>query len=147
MGSDTTNQARLEQLKKQVQTLIQDRRRSGRFNYGAAYLLLILTLLFNTGASIAGFLNADPAVVGILALVPGLLTLTASELKLQARSHWHYRKRGRLQDLLTSIEFQTPDQPSAEKIHGLAEQFKVINNSMELEWEENLSLESTPMRQ
>ena len=147
MSANEIGKDRLDKLKAQVVDLMKQRRASGRLNYVAAYTLVVLTLLFNAGASIAGFLDARPAVVGILALIPGLLTLAASELKLQARSHWHYRKRGRLQELLSTIEFQTPEPPSAAQVHELAELFKVINSSMELEWEQTLSLEAKPLRQ
>lgn len=132
---------RLGDLRNEIEKASADRRQSGRSNYYAAYTLLVLTIASSAAAGIASFLNQSPDLVGVLAFVPGVLTLAMSQLKLQARSNWHYQKSHLLKDLLNKIKYQTPSNPSSEHLVALASEFSRINLTMQTQWVATLGLD------
>jgi hypothetical protein len=133
---------RLGELRAEIERLSAARRRSGRLNYYAAYTLLVLTILSSAAAGIASFLNQPAEFVGVLAFIPGVLTLALSQLKLQARSSWHHQKNHLLQGLLNKIKYQTPPNPSADQLAALASEFSGINRTMAAQWTATLGLDA-----
>jgi hypothetical protein len=136
------NRERMLNLRREVEELSAAGRRWGKRNYLAAYAVVILTVVSSGAAGAAAFLDQDPGLVGVLALMPGLLTLAATQLKLQARSNWHFKKRSFLNRLLAKIKYQTRDNPSAEELASLAEEFSRIEVEMEAEWQQKLNFDA-----
>lgn len=139
-----SNEGRLTELRDEIDQGSRKRRASARSNYYAAYALVVLTIAASGIASIGSFLNWNSDLTGILALIPGLLILAATQLKFQARSHWHHKKYHRLSALVLKIRFQTPADPSDDELHALAEEYKQIHIGMEDEWQRDLSLDPRP---
>jgi|ERR1051325_11326166 hypothetical protein len=110
--------------------------RWGRGNYVAAYAVVVLSVFFSGAASVAASASNWRGIAAALALIPGLLAVAATQLKLQARSNWHYRKHSRLRSLLSRINYETPSNPSTEELVALANEYERIQAELDAQWED-----------
>jgi hypothetical protein len=113
-------------------------------NYWIAVVLMLLTVLSSVVAGIAGISKwLGSEVVGVLALVPGAVSLLVSYLKYQAKSSFHYRKLYALQTLKSRLLLQLPEQPTADQIAAIAQERDRLREKMNVEWDDKFSLSWT----
>src|ERR1700675_1815415 len=91
----------------------------------SAYLwsqgLFIAALLCSVAAAICGlFFNISGKIVGGIATLPPIIAFVATNLKLEARSSWHYKKYYVLQALHSRLVFQLPENPTADNVSSIA---------------------------
>ena len=111
-------------------------------NYAAAYVLLAVALAASGGAAVAGIVfRVPPEVVGAIALVPGVISVAATTLKLQAKAHWHYRKYDQLKQLRRRLLFELPQPPGQDEVAQIAKAWSDLETRMSKEWEENFAFD------
>ena len=106
----------------------------------SAYLwlqgLFILSLCCSALAAILGlFLGVPGKIVGGIAALPPIIAFVAVNLKLQARSNWHYRKSYALDALRSRLLYQLPANPTVDDIAAIAKARDDNNDAMEREWQ------------
>ena len=109
----------------------------------SAYLwlqgLFILALCCSVVAAICGlFFEVSGRIVGGIAALPPIIAFVAVDLKLQARSNWHYRKAYALSALRSRLLYQLPAEPTVDNIAAIAKARDDSNDAMEKEWQETM---------
>jgi hypothetical protein len=111
----------------------------------SAYLwsqfLFILALCCSVAAVVSGvFFDISPKIVGGIAALPPLIAFVAINLKLEARSSWHYRKSYAMAALRSRLRFQLPEDPTAEHISAIAQDRDNVIDQMESEWDQTITV-------
>jgi hypothetical protein len=112
----------------------------------SAYLwsqfLFILALCCSVAAVVSGvfFNNISPKIPGGIAALPPLIAFVAINLKLEARSSWHYRKSYAMAALRSRLRFQLPEDTTAEHISAIAQDRDDVIDQMELEWDQTITV-------
>lgn len=105
----------------------------------SAYLwsqgLFILALVCSVAAAVCGiFFDVSAKVVGGIAALPPLIHFCASNLKLDARFGWHYRKYYAMVALHSRLRFQLPEEPTADNVAAIAKDRDHIVEVLEDDW-------------
>jgi hypothetical protein len=113
---------------------------NARRAYLFSQLLFILALGASAGAAVGGvFFNVSSKVVGGLAALPPLIGFVAINLKLEARSSWHYRKCDAMNELHSQLMYQQPEEPTVENIASVAKRRDEVLKTMRKEWEDKIT--------
>lgn len=123
-------------------------RRLGRRNYAAAFLAMLVIVGSTAAAAISGLLfDASGRIVGALALLPGLVALAASSLKLQTRSIYHYRCVRGYQALRSKLDFVLPEEPSRAELAELDREIHRFTVAMDDEFDRTCGFDFTAFAQ
>lgn len=133
-------QHRIDALRTEIEDTIALYGRLARLNYWGAAGLMALTLASSALAALGGFLGFPSQLVGSVALLPGVIALIATTFNLQGRANWHYRKKDALYGLRRKLLFELPENPAAQDIAAVAEEWTQLNERMNVLWESDLSL-------
>jgi hypothetical protein len=128
-------------------TVWRDKERSlARSGYLWSQGLFILALLCSVGAAVAGlFFNLPGHTVGGIAALPPLIAFIATNLKLEARSDWHYRKSYLFDTLHSRLMYQLPAAPTVDNIAAIAHDRDTMVDQMEAEWKKTSAISWTEM--
>lgn len=134
--------ARKDQLRQELEETILIVQSRAKWTHRAGLWLMAIALVCSLGTGIAGLTGLlGPKALGALALLPGAAAIAATQLKLQARSNWHYRKHDALTALRSRLLYQLPVDPTADHISNIAESRDTLNRQMQAEWERAISLD------
>src|SRR6266571_364762 len=101
MATTSAVEARVSALRAQLEGAISHHKRLAEVDHWLTIVLVTTAILASAAAGLGGlFLGWSAKTTGGIASIPGLLALAGSQLKLQGKSHWHYRKRDALAALL-----------------------------------------------
>lgn len=111
----------------------------------SAYLwsqfLFILALCCSVAAAICGIVfNISPKIVGGIAALPPLIAFIAINVKLEARSSWHYRKSYALDALHSRLIYQLPENPTVDNVAAIARDRDKVITDMEREWDQTITV-------
>jgi hypothetical protein len=142
---DAEVQRRVTKLAEDLEKLRSSANRRGKRAYIASFSFMIISVVTSVAAAILGIFgnylginNIDPKIVGGLALIPGVISIFPTNLKLQGRADWHYRKKDAAQGLLNDLMYCLSVPPSAEEVRKIAKRLTALNLRMGREWETNL---------
>jgi hypothetical protein len=79
--------------------------------------------------------------VGALALLPGLLAIFATTMKLQAKANQYYRRKDALLALYNRLKFELPDPPQNTDIADISRAWGELTSRMNDEWERSLQFD------
>ena len=103
--------------------------------------LFILALLCSVAAVAIGlFLNVSAKVVSGIAALPPLIAFVAVNLKLEARSSWHYRKGYAIDELHSRLMYRLPEAPTVDNVDGIARARDQLVSEMEREWDRTITV-------
>jgi hypothetical protein len=148
MSASQEIQNRKSKLEHTLTDGISKYRTLGMVNSWVNFVLMLVILLASAVAAIGGISKAfNSTTTGILALVPGIVALFATTLKFQTKSSWHYRKKDELEGLLNRLNFQLPENPTADNIAAIGKELDVLNKEMTKEWDKDCSFDFAYYRQ
>ena len=140
-------------LVNELQAAVRKAHGNARSAYLWSQFLFMLALGCSVAAVISGlFFPISAKIVGGIAALPPLIAFIAVNLKLEARSRWHYKKSYGMDALRSRLLYQLPEEPTVDNIAAIAEARDKLNAAMEEEWQttmivnwgEMLRLKSTP---
>jgi hypothetical protein len=149
IGDLANVQQKLKRLSQELDKAIDNTDGHAQHTYGLALGLLTLAVGSSVLAAIIGILtpNPDPKFVGLLALVPGFVTLIGANFKLSAKTKWYYHKSYVLAGLRRRLNFEGPIDSD---VSGLAKHVSIIsadwkkaNEELEAIWERDLATDLT----
>lgn len=142
--TETNAQLRAEALERDIRALFFSSRSKARRAYSIGLFFMACAILASVVAAIGGILQFDPRVVGTLALIPGVIAIVPTNLKLQARANWHYRKKDEAQSLLNVLQYGLSDPPTIDEVKKIAADLNALNRKMGRDWEGALGIWSSP---
>lgn len=77
--------------------------------------------------------------VGGFAAVTPVIAFIATNVKFDGKSSWHYRKRDALNALRSRLDFQQPEDVTADNIASLAADRDKLDAKMQKEFDEHLA--------
>jgi hypothetical protein len=120
--------------------LVRDRDRFlllGRWNYRAAYILVIVTVVSSAAAGILGLgFTDDTKLIALLAFIPGIAVIVSNQFKWQDKANWHYRKHDAAKAMLRRLDYELPSNPTEAQLAQLATGYSVIEAEMTKTFEE-----------
>jgi hypothetical protein len=129
-------QGRRDNLKQELNDQIERCDKRAREAHWLAISLMLIALTCSGLAGLAGIGGFLPKLlIGILALIPGGIAITATTFKPQARSSWHYRKADALGSLRSRLLYQLPVNPSADNVAAIARDRDKLIEQMQAEWD------------
>src|SRR5271169_1735159 len=88
---------------------------NGKSAYIWSQFLFMLALGCSVAAAISGlFFYVSAKIVGGIAALPPLIAFVAVNLKLEARSRWHYKKSYGMDALRSRLVYQLPEEPTVD---------------------------------
>ena len=139
-----TAERRRRALQADLKSLVLSSSSKGKTAYFAAFFFMVLAVLASIVAALGGIFDLfGNKIVGSLALIPGVISIFPTSLKLQARASWHYRKKDAAQGLLNEIEYGVSDPPLIDEIKAIAAKLSTLNIDMGREWETALAFTVT----
>jgi len=139
----TTNgvETRRDTLRALIISSISDENRNGNVDYYIALAFMIITLLASALAALGGLaLGFTAKVTGFIALFPGIIAFAETQIKLQGKANWHYRKRNELETIRQRLDYQLPTNITADNIAAISRSLSEITLAMQKEWEDKFSL-------
>jgi hypothetical protein len=109
---------------------------NGKSAYLWSQFLFMLALACSVAAAITGlFSTVSAKIVGGIAALPPIIAFVATNLKLEARSRWHYKKSYGMDALRSRLLYQLPEEPTTDNISAIALDRDKLNALMEIEWQ------------
>jgi hypothetical protein len=117
---------------------------SGRENYAATYILVILTVVLSAVAGLGGLLfDMPPKIVAGIALLPGVAAGIATSLKLQEKANIHYDRSTSLSALADFLEYQMPKPPTYPDLAAVSKLHGDLKMRVDAIWKANASITNT----
>jgi hypothetical protein len=116
-------------------------RNAARWNHGASLTLMIAALLATVAAGVVGIVYDLGEWAGGLAVLPALIGIVATNLKLQGKAQWHSEKEGELRELRSRLRYQLPESPTADHIAAIAKSRGTMEKRMREEWVKHLQFD------
>lgn len=128
----------IDALRSELDTGIANAGRNGKRYRRWSFWLILATVTASFAAAIlAGVKGIPPTLLATVAALPGVLALITSNLKLEGRAVWFYRKRNALKAIRSRLLFPGDEQPN---VAALAREQDELRIQMSNEWAEQLTL-------
>ena len=131
---------RKEKLNKELVDAIDREARLARLDYRSSAALVVIAIGCSVTAAIGGlFFDMPGKIAGGFAAVTPLVAFIATNVKLDGKSSWHYRKRDALNALRSRLNFQQPESFTADNIASVAADRDKLDAKMQKEFDEHLA--------
>jgi len=135
-------QRRAELLKSELEGSIHHYRRLAKNTYRMNVGIMVLAVGCSLVGGIGGLSEQiGTKVVGLFALLPGLLAVFSTTMKFQAKANQYYRRKDALKALRHRLIFELPVSPTEADIASISQQWGELNNRMNDEWERSLQFD------
>jgi hypothetical protein len=140
MTQSSEVQKRIVALDGELKDAARQQSRYARRAYCSSQLLIGLSLSCSITAAICGIVfHVSPEIVGGIAALPPLVAFIASNLKLDLRENWYYRKTSVLETLRSRLLYQLPEVPTVDNVAAIAAARDKLEIEMQTEWYETIT--------
>lgn len=132
---DKDASAELEALIAQCRSEAGNSHRRGRNYYRLSYAVMVISVLASIVAGVGVLASEDyQKVFGVVALVPALCALAASQLKLVEKTGWFYRKQRELNALARQVTVARKRSPDVDTLEACYALYTEVERSTGEEW-------------
>jgi hypothetical protein len=132
-------QGRIQQLREDLEYSINGYKIRAIKEYKISIWLSRLTATTGILASTIGMLGAPGKIVGIIALLPVVLSTIAINLKFQDKANWYYRKKNALSAFRRELMYQLPENHASDIVSEISKKWTELDNKMDKQWEKEFA--------
>jgi len=140
MNESSEVQKRIAALNQELKDAARDQSRFAKRAYLSSQFLLGSSLSCSIAAAICGIVfHVRTETVGAIAALPPLIAFIASNLKLDLRENWYYRKTAILETLRSRLLYQLPEVPTVDNVAAIAAARDKLEVEMQAEWYQTIT--------
>jgi hypothetical protein len=102
---------------------------------------MIFALMCSAAAAVAGIIAKEATAAGIFAILSPLIAYIVANLKLDGKACWYFNRVNALDALRSRLQYELPENPSADNIAAIAHDRSVLVDTMEKMWDKQLVLD------
>jgi hypothetical protein len=135
LGSGMTVQERIDRLDADLTRAANRERLRAYFCLTLSFLMIGLTVLASVIGGIGGISSTlSQRILGSIALIPGILAVTANTLRLSQRVSWHFKKRYGILGLQRRLLFEVPLEPTPDNVAAIAKSWTQMEDKLHEEF-------------